>query len=588
MLNLIYTVVRIYYTTLHYTSQHYTTLHYTTLNCTTLQHTRTPTTAPPVKYVRVPQGMYQGRVGKLSILSKDLKYTVTFLKMNGETTAGHTRVRESLLADQLVPGYDLKFTPEEREFIDKEAGNKVRRTESNRSESLKLVGKIVRYKSGMFQDKLGVVNSVSSLGLCNTSLCYATDDKRSAHPYARPHTLEAVDENTVLTEEQKESLAIYTSNKEKLQHNREQKQLKRDTPRKGTPRKNKKRNQDNNDDNDNDNDVDDDNNDEEFGRNKPKVDKLLKKEYPLTGKYVRIQSGSFAGKLGRAVNHTVGNIYCVCVLNEVDERKGRQTSVTASRLEEIDVSACNQTELDSIEDDKQNLFKREEKRLLYIQKIQQEKEKAKAKQASRDDDSDTQSRTSTKLPEIPSNAVDSYVRVQTGRYEGFLARVTTFVGRYRCTVKILELEGSSKCRGTTVTTTNFCPADLTSLSEEDNIKYQYDLKTREAASLNAPYPGAKPAKQVFTVDLTGQYVRLYNGLYGGKVARVTHCVVGTSPCYVKVQWNPTVLCCAVLYCTVLYCTVLYCTVLYCTVLYCTVLYCTVRALECIFVSSSSN
>jgi transcription antitermination factor NusG len=484
--------------------------------------------------------MYQGRVGKLSILSKDKKYTVTFLKMNGETTAGHIRVRESLLADQLVPGYNLKFTPEEKEFIDKEAGNKVRRTESNRSESLKLVGKIVRFKSGMFQDKLGVVNSVSSLGLCNTSLCHATDDKRSAYPYARPHTLEAVDENTVLTEEQKESLSIYTANKEKLQHNREQKQLKRDTPRKGTPRKNKKRNQDNKCDNDNDNDVDDDNNDEEFGRNKPKIDKLIKKEYPLTGKYVRIQSGSFAGKLGRAVNHTVGNIYCVCVLNEVNERKGRQTSVTASRLEEIDVSACNQAELDSIEDDKQNLIKREEKRLLYTQQIQQEKERAKAKQAralsaTRDDDSDTQSRTSTKLPEIPSNAVDSYVRVQTGRYEGFLARVTNFVGRYRCTVKILELEGSSKSRGTTVTTTNFCPADLTSLSEEDNIKYLYDLKTREAASLNAPYPGSKPAKQVFTVDLTGQYVRLYNGLYGGKVARVTYCVVGTSPCYVKVH-----------------------------------------------------
>ena len=476
--------------------------------------------------------MYQGRVGKLSVASKDLKYTVTFLKTNGETTAGHTRIRGSLLVDQLVPGYELILTAEEKESIEKEAGHKKRRSESNKSESLKLVGKVVRFTSGIFIDKLGVVNSVSSSGLCNTSLCYSTDDKRTAHPYARPNTLVAIDDDIVLTDEQRESLDIYTALKEKQQLIKKQKQLKKVTPK--SDRRRKRDNNDGNDNNDNNGEDDDDEN----TRSKTKNDKLIKKEYPLTGKYVRIQSGSFSGKLGRAVNHTVGNIYCVCVLNEVDERKGRQTSVTASRLEEIDISLLNEVELFSIEDDKLNIIKREDKRLQSIQRNQKEKDRvkqAKALSAARDDDSDTQSRTSSKLPEIPSNALDSYVRVQTGRYAGCLARVTTFVGRYRCTVKILEFEGSSKNRGTTVTTTNFCPADLTSLSEEDSIKYLYDLKLKQEASLNAPYPGARPAKRVFTVDLTGQYVRLYTGLYGGKIARVTHCAVGTSPCYVKVN-----------------------------------------------------
>ena len=487
--------------------------------------------------MRVPQGVHRGKVGKLSVLSKDEKYTVTFLKLNGEKTASHTRIRGLLLIDQLIPGYDLNLTAEEIECIERDSGHKKLRAESNRSESLKLVGKVVRFISGMFMGKLGVVNSVSMTGLCNTSLCFATDTKRTAHPYARPHTLEAVEDDTVLTEEQKESLDAYRSIKEKQQLSKEQKQLQKVSPKRNGRRK-RDSNSDNNDDNNNDDNDYDENNNDENSPKKIKVDKVIKKEYPLTGKYVRIQSGSFAGKLGRAVNHTVGNIYCVCVLNEADEkRRGRQTSVTASRLEEIDVTACNEAELLSIEDDKLNIIKREEKRMLFIQRNQQEKDRAKQARvlsAARDDDSDTQSRTSSKLPEIPSNAVDSYVRVQTGRYTGYLARVTTFVGRYRCTVRILEFEGSSKCRGTTVTTTNFCPADLTSLSEEDNDKYLYDLKTKQEASLDLPYPGAKPTKRVFKEDLTGRYIRLHSGLYGGKIARVTHCTVGTSPCYVKV------------------------------------------------------
>ena len=44
----------------------------------------------------------------------------------------------------------------------------------------------------------------------------------------------------------------------------------------------------------------------------------------------------------------------------------------------------------------------------------------------------------------------------------------------------------------------------------------------------------KLPKSVFEVDLSGQYVRLMTGKYAGKIARVSTCPIGLSPCNVKV------------------------------------------------------
>ena len=64
----------------------------------------------------------------------------------------------------------------------------------------------------------------------------------------------------------------------------------------------------------------------------------------LTGKYVRLGSGAYVGKLGRAVTRTVGNIYSISVLNIPGEKQGRHTSVTSSKLELINEFDLNDLE----------------------------------------------------------------------------------------------------------------------------------------------------------------------------------------------------------------------------------------------------
>ena len=317
---------------------------------------------------------------------------------------------------------------------------------------------------------------------------------------------------------------------------------------------------------------------------KEKLEKLEKMEDFLTGKYVRLGSGAYVGKLGRAVTRTVGNIYSISVLNIPGEKQGRHTSVTSSKLELINEFDLNDLEKSYIKMDKEILLnrakKRESSQLQVMQQIINEKEKkAKLSLSNQkmktvkdengndceinniDNDNENENENcndenvndengndenenendengNLRIPIIDSHksVLDMYIRIRTGRYEGHLARVTGLIGKFRCSVKIVEELNVYVYRGTTVTSANFHPIDLDECDENEKAMIENDKNIRNSGgSYSSSNLKEKIPKVVFDVDLSGQYVRLLTGKYSGKIARVSTCQIGTSPCNVKVR-----------------------------------------------------
>ena len=294
----------------------------------------------------------------------------------------------------------------------------------------------------------------------------------------------------------------------------------------------------------------------EKSKNSPsnKIVKIKKKvEDSLAGKYVRIGSGAYVGKLGRAVSRTVGNIYSISVLNVPDEKLGRHTSVTASKLQLIDENEnmCTEEEMKAIQNDKDllqsRILRKEHSSQQQLQNILDEKDRKAAKQALMNSNSENSNENENGSDNdeddneshglIPKTALDEYVRVSTGRYEGLLARVTSLVGKYRCSVKVVEEIGVHAYRGTTITSTNYHPIIIENCTDEEKVLIENDKQIRLNGGHFSSSSGVKEKlpKTVFDVDLTGKYVRLMTGKYAGKIARVSTCPVGFSPCNVKVS-----------------------------------------------------
>ena len=314
-------------------------------------------------------------------------------------------------------------------------------------------------------------------------------------------------------------------------------------------------------------------------KDKEKKKKSEKVEDTLAGKYVRIGSGAYVGKLGRAVTHTVGNIYSISVLNIPNEKQGRHTSVTASKLELINQASLNEEESLHVRMDKELLEKRMKKKLQLLKEIiidnENENNKGKGRGKGKekkvrlpkfvkdengneilnelyneeidgddnvnDDDDDDENNVNVNnnkiaIIDLHKSALDMYIRIKTGRYEGFIARVTGLIGKFRCSVKIVEELNVYTYRGTTVTSSNFHPIDLNECNENEIAMINNDKNIRDSGgSFSSSSLKEKTPKAVFDVDLSGQYVRLLTGKYSGKIARVSTCQIGTSPCNVKVR-----------------------------------------------------
>jgi hypothetical protein len=443
------------------------------------------------------------------------------------------------IADQLVDGFDLKLSSDERRSIEKEEETKRRRSlgskggygvrglsEEHAADIKKLIGKYVHIIHGVNKARLGYVSSTSAAGKCNVLLLQAKDVPRvqvCSWPY---HLQEVIDFDT-LDEDETELVDVDRSHKDKRLATSTEKKAQKEARIKGRRVS------------DDTEDHEDEELDEETAK---KSSKILKKNTPLCGKYVRILSGDCTGRVGRAVSNTKGNIFSVCVLDLTDEKIGKHTSVTASKLPLIKEEDCTEVEVRAIRNDEILVKKRLEVKNLRMQKSLREKKSPKNPRrtdssAGHEGGSDNDNQVAQcNLLELPRDAMDKYIRIQTGQYTGLLARVTSIVKKYKCSVKILEAPGCSAFKGTTVTGANFLLADIETLNDAEKGIYEHDVKIREAAGPNSSSGGREKApKRVFEVDITGQYIRLMSGMYGGKLARISTCPVGSTQCNVKVQ-----------------------------------------------------
>jgi hypothetical protein len=438
-----------------------------------------------------------------------------------------------------VDGYDLKLSSDERKSVEDDEETKRRRSlgskggcgvrglsEEHAADIQKLIGKYVHFINGVNKARLGYVSSISVAGKCNVLLLQPRDVPR-VHACSMPYHLQEVIDFDTLDEDETELVDVHKSHKDKRLATSTEKKVQKEARIKGRRVS------------DDTEDHDDEELDEETTM---KSSKIVKKDTSLCGKYVRIGSGESTGRVGRAVSNTVGNIFSVCVLDLTGVKIGKHTSVTASKLPEIKEEDCTEVEVSAIRNDEILVKKLLEKKNLRMQRSLREKKSPKGPRwtgsnAGHEGGSDNDNQIAqSNLLELPKDAMDKYIRIQTGQYKGLLARVTSIVKRYKCSVKILEAPGCSAFKGTTVTGTNFLLADIETLSDAEKGIYEHDLKMREAAGPNSSSGVREKApKRVFEVDITGQYIRLMSGMYGGKMARITQCPVGSTPCNVKVQ-----------------------------------------------------
>lgn len=433
----------------------------------------------------------------------------------------------------------MKLTPEEAKSIEEDDDARRRKSlhalggygahgvksEEDNTDLQKLLSKYVRFLHGVNKGRLGFVSSISIAGVCNVLLLQPKDMPR-AHTCARSHRLDEVADFNTLADEEKGFIQAHKDHREKKVASATVTKISREARMKERGISDG---------------IDDDEEKDTNEETEIKSPKITRKETSLVGNYVRVGSGAFTGRLGRAVSNTIGNIYSISILDLPSEKTGLHTSVTASRLTDIKEGDCTDLELSAIENDKALLKKRLEKKNLLMQRYTMEKKLPKNstdRTLNREgpvSDSDDQA-PKCSLHEVPKDAMDKYLRLKTGQYTGLLARVTSLVGKHRCSVKILEEPGCSTFKGTTVTGANFVLADIESLGDAEKAIYENDLKIREAGGPNSSSGGReKVPKMVFTVNITGQYIRLLSGLYGGKIGRITHCPVGSTPCNVKVQ-----------------------------------------------------
>jgi hypothetical protein len=482
-----------------------------------------------------------GRIGKLGNLSTASskgkgKYTVSTVRIGGEKAIRQTTTSLKLIADQLVDGYDLELSSEEKKGIEDEEERKWRRSlgskgrygvqslfEVHAADLQQLIGKYVHFIGGINKARMGYVSSISVAGQCNVLLLQPENEPR-VHKTSSPYHLQEIVDFETLDGDEMALVDVHRSQKDKRLASSAEKKALKEARVKGKRASHGTE------------DREDEDLEDETATKSPK---FLRKEASLVDKYVRIGSGAFTGRVGRAVSNTVGNIYSICVLDLSDEIAGKHTSVTASKLPIIKEEDCTEVELDAIRNDEILLKKRQEKRMRRAMRENKRAKRARGSgpsaghESASDDDNQVPH---CNLLEVPKDAIDKYIRIQTGQYTGLLARVSTIVKRYKCSVRILEAPGCSAFKGTTVTGANLVFADMETLSDAEKDMLEHDLKMREAAGIN-PSSGArkKAPKRVFEVDIEGQYVRLMNGLYGGKIGRVTKCPVGSSPCTVKVQ-----------------------------------------------------
>ena len=477
------------------------------------------------------------------------------MRLSEDAAIVYTTLSKGAILDQLVDGYDLHLTEEEKIAMDRDGIEKSMRCEviktgsaNTLADSGQLHGRCVRLQNGIHAGKLGVVRSINGSNICNILLMAKPDDPK-VYISARDRRLIIVEE--VQSDKGEINMLSEVEFRQVAAHKIEQiakvsrsQQLKAARGHghvfgqrcSAPPLSSIQAYGDEEDEADSE---------EEESEERPS--KIPRKDC-LVGKYVRLWSGTFYGKLGRVGAATVGNIFSIKVLDYPGEKTGRHTSLTASKLVEVTDEDCSETELISIQEDKAYLQQKAEK----SEEISLRKKAAKAtplKSGTRNgefDDGNGDGTNVSKIFEITKDTLDAYVRVQTGQYTGMLARVTSIVDKYRCSVKILDQPDSSSTRGTTITSGNLMLADLTALSGQDALIYEHDLQVRAGGGSGAGARDKAP-KRVFEVDISGQYVRLMTGIYGGMIARVTHCPVGCSPCNVKVIQ------CALIFHLFLYC-----------------------------------
>ena len=483
----------------------------------------------------MPTGRYKGRIARLSVSVHNNKYSLSILKMNNEVTNPQTTLLSTYVTDDTT--MNLYLNEDENKMINADEESKKKRSKSS---GLGISNRYNKHKNKMNEE--------------DNNNNHDDDDDDDNHSNNDNDT--NINENDDV--DYFNPISTSTSSSPSSLHS------------KSSKIKDKQKKKD----------------------KKEKIEKLEKDkvEDVLTGKYVRLGSGAYVGKLGRAVTRTVGNIYSISVLNVPGEKQGRHTSVTASKLELINEFELDDVEKSYIKLDKEILYnrmkKRESSQLQVLQQIVNEKEK-KAKlthsnqkmkmkmkiikdengndcesneidnEIENDNENDIENENENEnendienenenendddgngrisIIDSHKTALDMYIRIRTGRYEGHIARVTGLIGKFRCSVKIVEQLNVYTYRGTTVTSVNFYPIDLDECDENEKAMIENDKNIRNSGgSYSSSNLKEKIPKVVFDVDLSGQYVRLLTGKYSGKIARVSTCQIGTSPCNVKV------------------------------------------------------
>ena len=476
----------------------------------------------------MPTGRYKGRIARLSVSVHNNKYSLSILKMNNEVTNPQTTLLSTYVTDDTT--MNLNLSEDEKKMMNADEESKKKRSKSS---GLGISNRYNKHKNKMNEEDNN--NDDDDDDDDNHSNNDDNDINKNENENDGVDNL-----NPISTSPSSPSPFHLKSSKIK------DKQKKKDK--------------------------------------KEKIEKLEKDkvEDVLTGKYVRLGSGAYVGKLGRAVTRTVGNIYSISVLNVPGEKQGRHTSVTASKLELINEFELIDLEKSYIELDKEILLnrmkKRESSQLQVLQQIINEKEKKvklthsnqkmkmkmkiikdengndcenneidnenenendgeNENEIENENENENDDDGNGRIPIIDSHktALDMYIRIRTGRYEGHIARVTGLIGKFRCSVKIVEQLNVYTYRGTTVTSVNFYPIDLDECDENEKAMIENDKNIRNSGgSYSSSNLKEKIPKVVFDVDLSGQYVRLLTGKYSGKIARVSTCQIGTSPCNVKV------------------------------------------------------